>query len=42
MDATRRRRTRDPIRLRWYAFWRSVRFARYLGFGCQAGHETTS
>ncbi len=28
MDATRSRRTHDPARQRWYAFWRSLRFAR--------------
>jgi len=27
MDATRTRRTHDPVRQRWYAFWRSLRFA---------------
>jgi hypothetical protein len=32
MDATRRRRTRDPIRKHWYAIWRRWRFARHLGF----------
>ena len=32
MDATRPRRTRDGIRRRWYAAWRSRRFARHLGF----------
>ena len=32
MDATRRRRTRDPVRKRWYAIWRRWRFARHLGF----------
>jgi hypothetical protein len=32
MDATRSRRTRDSARQRWYAFWRSRRFARHLGF----------
>jgi len=31
MDATRPRRTRDSIRQRWYARWRSTRFARFLG-----------
>jgi hypothetical protein len=34
MDATRSRRTRDAARQRWYAFSRSRRFARHLGF-CQ-------
>jgi hypothetical protein len=32
MDATRLRRTRDDARLRWYARWRSIRFARHMGF----------
>ena len=32
MDATRRRRTRGLARQRWYAAWRSRRFARHLGF----------
>ncbi len=32
MDATRTRRTRDSCRQHWYAFHRSVRFARFLGF----------
>jgi hypothetical protein len=32
MDATRRRRIRDSARQGWYALWRSVRFARHLGF----------
>ncbi len=32
MDATRPRRIRDSARQGWYAFWRSVRFARHLGF----------
>jgi hypothetical protein len=32
MDATRARRTRDDARQRWYASWRSRRFARHLGF----------
>jgi hypothetical protein len=32
MDATRSRRTRDDARQRWYARWRSLRFARHLGF----------
>lgn len=32
MDATRARRLRDSSRQRWYAQWRSIRFARYLGF----------
>ncbi len=32
MDATRARRTRDPVRQRWYAAYRARRFARLLGF----------
>ena len=32
MDATRCRRTRDPVRQRWYALSRSRRFARFLDF----------
>jgi hypothetical protein len=32
MDATRPRRHRDDARQRWYAYWRSVRFACHLGF----------
>src|SRR5262249_20185237 len=28
MDATRRRRTRDEVRRRWYGRWRQERFAR--------------
>jgi hypothetical protein len=36
VDATRSRRTRDAARQRWYAFWRSVRFARLLGFARSA------
>jgi hypothetical protein len=28
MDATRRRRTRDEARRRWYGRWRQERFAR--------------
>ncbi len=36
MDATRSRRTRDAARQRWYAAWRTRRFARLLGFGPQA------
>jgi hypothetical protein len=32
MDATRLRRTRDRARQRWYALFRSFRFARHLGF----------
>ena len=29
-DATRRRRTRDDARRRWYARWRSIRWARHF------------
>jgi hypothetical protein len=32
MDATRRRRTRDRARRRWYARERQRRFARFMGF----------
>jgi hypothetical protein len=32
MDATRPRRTQDSVRQRWYALFRTVRFARYLRF----------
>jgi hypothetical protein len=32
MDATRPRRIRDNARHVWYAHWRSIRFARHLGF----------
>ena len=32
MDATRKRRTRDPARQTWYARCRQQRFARFLGF----------
>jgi hypothetical protein len=32
MDATRPRRIRDSARQDWDARWRSVRFARHLGF----------
>ena len=37
MDATRSRRTRDCARQRWYAAWRSQRFARHLGFPSLGG-----
>jgi len=33
MDATRDRRTQDPARQRWYAFWRTLRFARFCHTG---------
>jgi len=36
MDATRPRRCRDGARQRWYAYWRSLRFARLLGFTATA------
>ena len=36
MDATRPRRLRDPIRQRWYARWRCIRFARHCGFALAA------
>jgi hypothetical protein len=32
MEAHRRRRTRDQARKKWYAHYRQVRFARWLGF----------
>lgn len=32
MDARRSRRTRDQSRKAWYAYYRQVRFARWLGF----------
>ncbi len=32
MDAQRSRRTRDKARKAWYAYYRQVRFARWLGF----------
>ncbi len=36
MDATRSRRTHDQVRCRWYAHWRTLRFADHMGFGtCQ-------
>jgi hypothetical protein len=31
MEAHRSRRTRDPARKLWYAYYRQVRFARWLG-----------
>src|SRR3954466_2464955 len=36
MDGTRRRRTKDRARQRWYARERRRRFARFLGFGDRA------
>jgi hypothetical protein len=32
MDGRRLRRTRDESRRSWYAYYRQVRFARWLGF----------
>jgi hypothetical protein len=32
MDGQRSRRTRDHARRTWYAYYRQVRFARWLGF----------
>ena len=32
MDATRSRRTKDPVRRVWYASHRQRRFARHMGF----------
>ena len=32
MDARRSRRTKSRARKVWYAFYRQVRFARWLGF----------
>jgi hypothetical protein len=32
MDAQRSRRTKDQARKAWYAYYRQVRFARWLGF----------
>ena len=32
MDARRSRRTKDQTRKNWYAYYRQVRFARWLGF----------
>jgi hypothetical protein len=39
MDATRPRRSRDYPRQRWYARWRSLRFARHLGFQTPAAER---
>jgi len=33
MDSRRTRRTKDRARKAWYALYRQVRFARWLGFG---------
>ena len=32
MDARRSRRTKDRARKAWYAYYRQIRFARWLGF----------
>jgi hypothetical protein len=32
MESHRSRRTRDQARKAWYAYYRQVRFARWLGF----------
>jgi hypothetical protein len=32
VDARRSRRTKDQARKAWYAYYRQVRFARWLGF----------
>ncbi|QEH34881.1 hypothetical protein OJF2_34260 [Aquisphaera giovannonii] len=37
MDARRSRRTRDRARKSWYAYYRQVRFARWLGFATGDG-----
>ena len=29
-DATRRRRVKDEARQQWYAYWRSIRWARHF------------
>ncbi len=31
MEAHRNRRTKDPARKHWYAYYRQVRFARWFG-----------
>jgi hypothetical protein len=33
VDGTRRRRTMDDARRRWYAQWRAARFARWIREG---------
>lgn len=40
MDATRTRRTKDPVRQQWYATSRQYRFTRHM-FGPEAvsGHQ---
>jgi len=50
MDGTRPRRTLDLARQAWYSHWRSVRFARHMGFAVhpatqsadRLGRSTTS
>ena len=37
MDATRARRTGDRVRKVWYAHWRQLRFARFMGVVKRAG-----
>ncbi len=32
VDARRNRRTKDQARKAWYAYYRQLRFARWLGF----------
>lgn len=32
-NGSRKRRFKDPIRIRYYACYRNMRFARFLGFG---------
>jgi hypothetical protein len=34
-DVSRARRLADPVRLRWYAYHRCVRFARRMNASCQ-------
>jgi hypothetical protein len=33
-DVSRRRRLTDPVRIRWYAQQRAIRFARRMFLGC--------
>jgi hypothetical protein len=40
MDATRARRTRDRARQKWYARYRQLRFARFLGFAQEVSATT--
>ena len=42
MDARRSRRTKDAIRKAWYAYYRQVRFARWLGGAKVEGDPTRS